>query len=102
MRLSGKTAIITGAATGIGAVYAQALVNEGAYVVVADVLESAGQVIVRALNAQGDKKALFVKTNVTSEADTERMAQVAVETFERYPGEQCCHVLRPEQQKTIS
>lgn len=81
MRLSGKTAIITGGATGIGAVYAQALVNEGAHIVVADVLESAGQTVVRELNTQGDKKALFVKTNVTSEADTERMAQVAMETF---------------------
>ncbi len=81
MRFSGKTAIITGAATGIGAIYAQALVHEGANVIIADVLESAGEAVVRDLNTQGGKKAEFVKLDVTSEADTARMAQVAVETF---------------------
>jgi NAD(P)-dependent dehydrogenase (short-subunit alcohol dehydrogenase family) len=37
-RLAGKVAIITGAAQGIGAVYAQALANEGARVMIADIL----------------------------------------------------------------
>ena len=37
MRLENKVAIVTGAAQGIGAVYAQALAKEGAHVVIVDV-----------------------------------------------------------------
>ena len=40
-RLDGKAAIVTGAAQGIGAVYAQALAAEGASVCVSDVLDAA-------------------------------------------------------------
>jgi NAD(P)-dependent dehydrogenase (short-subunit alcohol dehydrogenase family) len=37
-RLSGMTAVITGAARGLGATYARALLDSGAYVVIVDVL----------------------------------------------------------------
>jgi len=47
-RFDGKTAIITGAARGIGAATARAFAAEGAVVVVADVLEiETGQPIAR-------------------------------------------------------
>ena len=38
-RLEGKTAIITGAARGIGFAIAEKFVTEGAYVVIADILD---------------------------------------------------------------
>ena len=37
MRLKNKVTIVTGAAQGIGAVYAQAFAKEGAHVVIVDV-----------------------------------------------------------------
>jgi NAD(P)-dependent dehydrogenase (short-subunit alcohol dehydrogenase family) len=81
MRFSGKTAIVTGAASGIGAVYARELAREGANVVIADVLTEAGEALARALNNEAGAQAIFVKTDVTSEEDTARMAQTARETF---------------------
>jgi NAD(P)-dependent dehydrogenase (short-subunit alcohol dehydrogenase family) len=81
MRFSGKTAIVTGGASGIGAVYAQTLAREGASVVIADVLTEAGEALVRDLGSQPGMRAHFVKTDVTSEEDTTRMAQTAQETF---------------------
>jgi NAD(P)-dependent dehydrogenase (short-subunit alcohol dehydrogenase family) len=38
-QLNGKTAIVTGAAQGLGAVYARALAREGANVLVTDILD---------------------------------------------------------------
>lgn len=81
LRFTGKTAIVTGAATGIGAVYAQALVNEGASIVIADVLEAEGEALVDSLNAQRGLKALFIKTDVTRESDAAHMAWIAQEKF---------------------
>lgn len=81
MRLSGKTAIITGGAKGIGAVYAKAFAAEGANVVIADVLEAEGEELTRELGEREGVEALFVRTDVTSDEDTTRMAQQAADTF---------------------
>lgn len=43
-RLTGKTAVISGAARGIGAVMAKHMASEGANVVVTDVLDTDGTV----------------------------------------------------------
>ena len=56
-RLSGKRAIITGAAQGQGAAIARAFVEEGAQVVIADVAEEAGQ----ALAGAGAKVAICAR-----------------------------------------
>jgi dihydroanticapsin dehydrogenase len=68
MQLEGKKAIITGAATGIGAVTAQTFAREGAAVVVADVNEEAGEQTVAEIRDQGGE-AHFVRTDVTQESD---------------------------------
>ncbi|CAA0078759.1 3-alpha-(or 20-beta)-hydroxysteroid dehydrogenase [BD1-7 clade bacterium] len=65
LRLSGKTAIITGAAQGMGAVTAKLFVENGANVVIADILEDKGQALADEL---GDAAA-FVKLDVTNEAN---------------------------------
>lgn len=79
-RLDGRVAIVTGAAQGIGARYAQALAAEGARVVCADVIDAAPTAA--AINAAGGQ-AIAVRVDVTSSASTRQMAAVAVEAFGR-------------------
>src|SRR5690606_6942646 len=52
-RFTGRTAIVTGAARGIGEVYAQALAAEGASVVVADLNAEGGTAVAEKIVADG-------------------------------------------------
>jgi len=65
-RVEGKTAIVTGAARGLGKAIAQLLAKEGAKVVVADVLEDGGREAAEEIRREGGK-AIFIKHDVTSE-----------------------------------
>jgi NAD(P)-dependent dehydrogenase (short-subunit alcohol dehydrogenase family) len=80
MQLQGKRAIITGAATGIGAVTAQMFAQEGAGVVVADVNEDAGQRTVAEIRERGGE-AHFVRTDVTRESDVEALIKGGAEAL---------------------
>ncbi len=80
MRLKDRVAIVTGAARGLGRIYALRLAKEGAKVVVADILD--GKETVEAVAAQGGE-ALYVNTDVTSEQSTQDMARKVVERFGR-------------------
>lgn len=62
-RLTGKTALVTGAARGIGAAIAMAFAEEGARVIVTDIDVSNGEATAAAMGAS------FRKLDVTSEAD---------------------------------
>ena len=64
-RLNGKVAIVTGGARGMGEATVRIMVDEGAKVVIADVLEEPGQ----ALAAELGDATVFQKTDVTSQAD---------------------------------
>ncbi len=79
-RLAGRVAIVTGAAQGIGARYAQALAAEGAAVVCADVVAS--EATVAAITAAGGR-ALDVRVDVTSSESTRAMAEAATRAFGR-------------------
>ena len=80
MRFADKVAVVTGAAQGIGEVYARALAAEGAAVVVADLNETAGEKVAAAINETGGR-ALFVRTDVASAESAQAMAARAVEEF---------------------
>ena len=77
-RLDGKTAVITGAGRGIGAVMAKRMAEEGANVVVTDVLDTADTVAV-IKNAGG--KAIGLNVNVTSDEDLVAMVEATVKEF---------------------
>ncbi len=80
MQLSGKVAIITGAACGIGRTTAETFVREGAAVLLADVNENAGKALADSITAAGGK-AIFEKVDVTDTADVNRMIASAQAAF---------------------
>src|SRR5579884_216593 len=80
MRLSGKVAIVTGGASGIGQATAILFAREGAKVVVADLKEVQGQETVRQITAAGGE-AIFVRTDVRLDADVRDLVATAVQRF---------------------
>lgn len=78
-RLSGKTAIITGGASGIGAATAQLFVEEGARVLIADTQTERGEALAGRL---GDAAA-FRRVDVTREDDVHEAVADAVKRWDR-------------------
>ncbi|WTW94726.1 3-oxoacyl-ACP reductase [Streptomycetaceae bacterium NBC_01309] len=76
-RFEGRTAVITGAGSGIGLATAKRLASEGADVVCVDIDETAGKTAAEAVGG------LFVKADVTAEADVEAMYQAAFDAYGR-------------------
>lgn len=68
-KLTGKTALVTGAARGIGAAIARAFVNEGAEVIVTDINVEGGQATADEIGAT------FARLDVASEADWTAIAE---------------------------
>ncbi|WP_417248660.1 SDR family NAD(P)-dependent oxidoreductase [Celeribacter sp.] len=66
--LTGKTAIVTGAARGQGAVEAELLATAGASVLICDVLEEDGAALAERLDGEG-RDVRFLKLDVTEEAE---------------------------------
>ena len=79
MRLEGKLAVITGAATGIGRATARLFVDEGARVVIADINETDGHRIVDELGA--DTAAWFVRADVSRAAEMEGLIKYAADAM---------------------
>ena len=77
MRLAGKVAIITGAASGMGAATARIFVREGAKVVIADVMEHEGKQVAGSLGAA----ARFEKLDVTNEENWAEAVANTVKAF---------------------
>jgi NAD(P)-dependent dehydrogenase (short-subunit alcohol dehydrogenase family) len=78
--LTDKVAIITGGAGGIGTVYAEALCEAGASVVIADVNAASAENAAAGLVTQG-YSAVGTAVDVRSQESTEAMAQAAVDAF---------------------
>ena len=89
MRLKDRVVVITGGGRGIGAATAHAVVAEGGAVVIGDMLAAEGEATRDALQAAGGR-AVFVKTDVTQEADCLRLARTAVEQHGRLDVLICC------------
>ena len=77
-RLKGKVAIVTGAASGLGAADARMMAAEGARVVLTDVNAEQGEQV-----AKGIENAIFIKHDVRSEADWRAVIGKTLEAFGR-------------------
>lgn len=77
MQLSGKTAVITGGAGGIGRATARLFAREGAAVTLVDLNEEAGQEVAREICRAGGR-AIFERADVTRAADCRRVVERTV------------------------
>jgi NAD(P)-dependent dehydrogenase (short-subunit alcohol dehydrogenase family) len=82
MLLEGKVALITGAATGIGRAGAKLFAREGADVIVADIIDKAGEETVAEIKQLG-KKASYIHVDLSSVAEIEQMVKRAVAIHSR-------------------
>jgi 3-oxoacyl-[acyl-carrier protein] reductase len=78
LKLKGKNAIVTGAASGVGAATAEALAEEGANVVISDINEERAATVADRCAARG-VKAMALRTDLCSEADSVGMIDRAEE-----------------------
>ncbi|HVE75491.1 MAG TPA: 3-hydroxyacyl-CoA dehydrogenase [Actinomycetota bacterium] len=77
MKLDGKTALVTGGASGLGKATTERLVEGGARVIIADLPTSSGDVVAKELG----EASLFAPTDVTSEQDVAQAVGRGVEAF---------------------
>ena len=75
--IAGKTAIVSGGATSIGAAVVRSFHAEGAALVIADIAEEPGRALAAALGA----KALYHRTDVTRDADITACVTAGVAAF---------------------
>lgn len=82
MRLKDKVAIVTGAASGMGAATARRFAEEGAKVVVADMLAAEGEAVAASISGKG-QTAVFQSLDVTDEQAWRAAVEATVERFGR-------------------
>jgi len=78
MKLKGKVAIITGGARGLGKAYALRLAEEGAQIVISDILDA---IKVKQDIEERGGEAFALYTDVSNEESTKEMAQRTIERF---------------------
>ena len=76
----GKTAVVTGAASGMGRAFAERFAREGMHVVLADIEEEALETAVRELEQQ-EHRVIGVVTNTMSRDSVQALAQRAIDEF---------------------
>jgi NAD(P)-dependent dehydrogenase (short-subunit alcohol dehydrogenase family) len=81
-RVAGKVAVITGAASGLGAESARRLAREGAALVLTDLAEDAGETLADAIAGTGGQ-AIFLKQDVTDEGRWAEVTKAALDKFGR-------------------
>ncbi|XP_049778958.1 15-hydroxyprostaglandin dehydrogenase [NAD(+)]-like [Schistocerca cancellata] len=81
---SGKVALVTGGAGGLGRAFTKALLTAGAKVVISDVDPAVGQKVVEEFESEfGKNKIIFVKADVTKPSELEEVFKAAKSTFNR-------------------
>jgi len=79
-RLDGKVALISGGSKGQGAAEAKLFAQEGAKVVLADILDDEGKKVEAEINETGGE-AMYLHLDVTSEADWAAAVRAAVDSY---------------------
>ena len=86
-RLAGRTILVTGAARGQGEQEARLFAEEGARVVVADVLDDQGEALAKELaQRHGGDRVRYQHLDVSSEADWEAAVEATVTAFGKLDG----------------
>jgi NAD(P)-dependent dehydrogenase (short-subunit alcohol dehydrogenase family) len=86
MNIPGKTFLVSGGGSGLGAACVRMLASAGANLVIADVNRETGQNLAEEIGS----KARFVATDVTSENDVQNAVNIAVGTFGSLQGAVTC------------
>src|SRR5438105_14072789 len=93
MQLAGKTFLVSGGASGLGAACVRLLAGAGGNVVIADLNRAAGDGLASQLGA----RTRFAATDVTDEASVQAAVQLAVQTFGAVHGSiQCAGIALAE------
>ncbi len=79
--LSGKTAVVTGSAMGIGYGIVKRLYEAGANVVIADIDKKVGEERAKELGGKGKNQVIFIKTDVSLEKDVKDLISKTVDKF---------------------
>ncbi len=94
--LQGKTAVITGAASGIGKAIAQRYVEHGANLLIGDIADERGEITVQELGP----KAAFIHCDIGSTEQIQAMVRMAIERYGRIDimvNNAACNPIKPEE-----
>jgi NAD(P)-dependent dehydrogenase (short-subunit alcohol dehydrogenase family) len=82
MLLSGKVALITGAASGIGRATARLFAHEGAKIAAVDINESSGREVIESIR-KASGEAIFIKANLAHKAEIESAVRKSIDQYGR-------------------
>lgn len=85
MQLEGRTVLVSGGASGLGAATAEMIISAGGRVVIADIGETTGRALAQRLGSGAE----FLRTDVTSSDDVQRTVDAAVHRFGTLHGAVC-------------
>src|SRR5947208_12561899 len=101
MRLQGKSALITGGASGIGRATAHLFAREGAAVAIADLNKTAGNSLVDEVRNNGGR-ALFTPVDVSRAADCHRIRSEEHTSELQSPDHLVCRLLLEKKKQILS